>query len=210
MMTFTVTPAQLNRLRPGDIITHFDDVEIGPVTVTSHLARLDDNGPTCLPGTYPSSSTIVHIYPDTCLAEQIRVIRPGVSTPAARRSVKTKRTIDGVTFLRVGDRQWRTEDGQYEVVYGFGGYTECEENHPVRITAGVAAAARDAQGTSWARPILDAIAAGRAGYTCNAGSEHPYNVWHVWNLGGNDYADGLTAFVSFNDAAKSLASYLAR
>ncbi len=207
--TFTVTPAELDRLRPGDVITHFDEVGVGPITVTSHLARLDDYGPLCLPGRYPSTTSgLVHIYPDTCLAAEIHVTRP--HTPTARRSVKTTRTVNGVTLLRVGDKQWRTEDGQFEIVYGFGGYTQCEEDHPVRITAHLAASAREAQGTSWAQPILKAIAAGRRGYLCEAGNEHPYNMWQVWNIARNDYADDLRACDSFTDAAKALAAYLAR
>lgn len=210
MMTFTVTPAQIDRLRPGDVITHFDDVEIGPVTITSHLARLDDNGPRCLPGTYPGSTLPVHIYPDTCLAQEIRVTRPEISTPAARRSVKTRKTIAGITFLRVGDKQWRTEDGQHEIMYGFAGYTHCEEDHPARISAGVADAARQASGTSWARPILAALDAGKSGYVCEGGSEHPYSMWQVWNRGSVGVVDSIAPEETFTAAAQGLARHLAR
>lgn len=204
--TFTVTPAQLDKLRPGDIVTHFDGVDVGPITVTSHLARLDNNGPIVLPGRYPSSTLPVHIYPDTMIAETITVTRPAGPRPAGRQT----RNIDGITLVSAGGQTWRTEDGRYEITYSFGGYTECEEDHPVRITANLADAARQAQGTSWARPILAAIAAGKRGYRCPAGSEHPYDMWQVWDLKADDFAADLRACESFLDAATSLARYLNR
>lgn len=204
MSTFTVTADQLTRIRPGDRVIGIDGEPTStPITITAPIARLSGGGPMCLPGRIEGYSATVHIYPASHITESVTVDRPD---PAPARRIT--RNIDGITLVSVGERQWRTDDGRYEITYAFGGFTECEEDHPVRITAALAAAAREAQGTSWTLPILAAIAAGRPGYTCRAGTEHAYSTWQVWDLHRNNYADDLSSCESFTDAARSLARHI--
>lgn len=119
------------------------------------------------------------------------------------------RTIDGLRLVS-RDGAWWTEDSRYEIRTNYGGITECDADHPVRITSAMRVEAQAHPTRAWAQPILSAIQSGKSGYYCYEGTEHQApDTWIVWDHERNDYAGDFGSHAeSFTEAARYLARYL--
>jgi hypothetical protein len=93
-----------------------------------------------------------------------------------------------VLFHSTDSNEWITPDRRYRVWHNGDGYTECENDHVMRITREMAAQARQCPADAWSRQILSALAQGKRGYICSAGTEHALPlVWDVWDGQIDDY-----------------------
>ncbi len=208
MLTLTLTPDRLNEVQPGDRLVGLNGSALSrPLTVVGALAELP-GGVQAIALRTPHG-TPANLYPDTHVDRGVTVERDEPTAVQPRRPAV--RTFHGVRFASDGTGSWWTGDRRYEIRKGFGGLTECEADHPVRITRALAEHAHENRDTGWAQPILEAIRAGRRGFICEGGSEHSYDEWEVWDHQLSDYANGgrLNHAESFRDAADSLALFLA-
>lgn len=191
--TLVIRKSEVASLRKGDVITHIDGRQAGPFYVSGRASAeripIDSTG----------RAFEIYIYPDTNISAEITVER-------THRSVA--RTVSGMKFINIGERNWRSEDNRYSVYWQESGVTECEHDHPVKLTNDAVRQAQENRDTAWAKPILAAHADGKRGYTCKAGSEHWYHAWMVWDNVGNDYAFEIRDAESFKDAAEALVSSL--
>lgn len=110
-------------------------------------------------------------------------------------------TAAGVTLLRQEDGSYRTEDGRYELREDYDFETECEEAHPVKLTAGLIKNIQE-------RPHLYpheadwAVQHRKKGYLCPGGCMHFYGGWVVWDLERNDWKSGPTPYPSLKEAVR--------
>lgn len=202
--TLKLTPADLDQVRPGDqLIALNGSVLSRPLTVVTGLGPLPGSTTLAIQMTNPDGRP-VNLYPDTHVDQHITISRPD-----PRRAT---RTINGLRLSSDGAGSWWTSDRRYQIRTGFGGLTECETDHPVRLTPALVNQALRNRDTGWAQPILTALDGGKRGFVCPAGSEHSYDEWEVWDHHTGDYANGgaLNHAETFKDAAGDLAAFLAR
>lgn len=230
MTTLTVARDRLTEdLRPGDEITAIDD------TPLDAPLRVEDPHGQTRPGGRPAirlhnrlaSGTTWNLYPDSHVAATVTITRPTPTpaaptaepptgpaasapnaAPAQPRRVQTRRFGSLVLHNR-GRTAWATADGRHGVSHQRVGYTTCDEPHPVRISAEMAAAARAHPHRGWAYPILRALAEGKSGYACPGGQEHegPWG-WIPWS---DDAGVDMAAHAvcdTFRAAAEALAQAL--
>lgn len=215
--TVELGPDELEQIRPGDRITAINGTQLpgGPVTVTRSLSKLLDASTPSI-GIRTAHDTPANLYPDSTIDRGITLERdvPVEETAAAAALEVTpravSRTVNGVQLQYDGGAWW-TADRRYEIRKAFGGLTECENSHPVRLTPALIQHAKDNAHTTWARQILDAVWAGKRGFVCEGGSEHSYEEWQCWDHREDDYAlnRDLTHGDSWADIADSLTKAIA-
>jgi len=113
------------------------------------------------------------------------------------------RILDGVRFTRQDNGVWISEDkdGRFRIESDEDNITECENEHPVRITPAIVKSVRE-QTRLWCQAARFAVADGQRGYLCPGGQEHNYTTWHVWDDEKGDFVGGDSGFPSFTAAAK--------
>jgi hypothetical protein len=219
--TIELGPDELDQIRPGDRITAVNGILIprGPVIVTRALSVLS-TGSTPSIGIRTAHHTPANLYPDSTIDRGLTVERdvvvapqptPAPAAPAAPQPRTITRTVNGVKLHSDGQGGWFTSDRRFEIRLGYGGTTECEADHPVRLTPDLIKQAQNNPATVWAQPILEAVREGKRGYQCPGGSEHTYNAWQVWDLKRGDYAlnGDLSYCESWADAAEMLTEAIA-
>ena len=122
MGTLTFRATEVDRIRKGDRITAIDGRDVA-FTVVKPYGPLPGSEVMAIGVTMPNGRD-VNIYPDQNIAESVTIERAD-RKPATR-------TIDGVRFIKTGDKYWETEDGKYVVAYEEAGVTTCEFPHPMR------------------------------------------------------------------------------
>jgi hypothetical protein len=123
-------------------------------------------------------------------------------TPKAKR--KVTRTIDGIKWVSKGDKTWVTEDGVYTVEYVDDFETECDDEHPVKLTGWMRVSiARNPH--HWPGDARWAVRDGKRGYKCPGGQIHHYGLW----VGGATEGEPqvIVRSESFKDAAMCVATY---
>jgi hypothetical protein len=204
MLTTTIPTAQA---QVGDVITHVDGHSVGvrTLTVIATLAPVSDD-PFAPAGVKLASTTTVEhfLYPDT--TRKITVQR---DVAAPRKAVT--RTVEGVKFTRVANTRtddgfaWVSEDGRLEVGR-HEVHNPCQEAHPVRITAKLAAEVRTAlvhdHASEYATELVWAVQQRKAGYLCPGQEDHSTLAWGIWDLQADDWfgQDGPVD-VTFTQAA---------
>lgn len=196
--TIQLGPDQLDQIRPADRITAINGTPLpgGPVTVTRALSALSGTAALSI-GIRAAHGTPANLYPDSTIDRSVTVERdvvaPAPATPAAPAAAQPRtvsRTVNGIKLHSDGKGGWWTSDRRYEIRKGFGGMTECEASHPVRLTPELVQHARDNNAAAWAQPILWAAHNGKRGFICQGGSEHSYEEWACWDYRADDYALG--------------------
>jgi hypothetical protein len=121
----------------------------------------------------------------------------------------TRRTFEGITFIKQDDGSWQTEDGEWTIGYVDDFETECDAPHPVKISAETRAAfwadSEWDRNTKWDFDIATAIRDGKKGYYCEGGKPHFYALWVAGDTGGSDVVNREEAFV---DSARHLARFI--
>lgn len=120
------------------------------------------------------------------------------------------RTFDGIKFVNQGDKRWLTEDGKWEVSYVDDFETECDAEHPMRITAAHRRewnAMSDYERTDFAlrnRDLAYALRNYKSGYLCPGNSTHFYGLWVAGAV------EGDPEVVNREDTFTASADHLAR
>jgi hypothetical protein len=200
--TITVTADQLATLRRGDRVVRWNDNAMAHTVKAPYGPVYEGSKVNAVGLVNDSNGVAANLYADTLGDAVLTVERPR-PRPAVR-------VVDGLRLVSAGDHTWVTADNRYVVRYGYGGVTECETDHPVKLTPALVKIANEMSNTTWAQPILDAVRNGQRGFICPAGSEHAYDCWQVWDNETDDYADGLSYAESFDDASRNLAALVAR
>lgn len=212
--TVELGPHELDKIRPGDRITAINGTRLpgGPVTVTRALSKLVDAAAPSI-GIRTAHNTPANLYPDSTIDRGITLERDvPVEEAAAAPALEVKpravtRTVNGIQ-LHHADGGWWTADRRYEIRKAFGGLTECENSHPVRLTPALVTHAQASSHTTWARQILDAVSQGKRGFICEGGSEHSYEEWQCWDHRADDYA--LNRDLSHGDSWMDIADTLTK
>lgn len=209
MAVITLTPDQLDQLRPGDRLTHINGADLlRALTVVAKLAPMPNRSGTLAVEMRTPQGTPAHLYPDTHVDTSVTIERDEPAPARPRRPRVASRRVAGLTFTSDGHGSWFTDDRRYEISRQIAGWTECEQDHPVKITPALLARARENRGTGWAQHILTAAGQGRSGYLCPAGTEHAYERWLTFDHRTRDLTDGGYAD-SFTEAAENLSLLIA-
>jgi hypothetical protein len=192
----------LAEVREGDLIAALDDVNLGVQNEVTEVVGLTPEG-TLHIKVWQDPTWITS--PDRYLsASEVTVIRE-VKAPR-----KATRTIKGIKWVSQGDRRWLSEDGQWTVEYVDDFETECEHEHPVKITRQMReaffAASEWDQDHRWDWKVAMAIREGRKGYMCYGGEVHFYGLWVAGAVTGEP--EVIIRDDTFEGAASAVARHI--
>lgn len=127
---------------------------------------------------------------------------------------KATRIFHGVRFVHQDDGSWLTEDGQFVVALEDGFMTDCEDEHPVRITqdmkdrfnADLARIGDNATMSRWGITPYLAIKQGKKGFMCPGGEDHTYSLWVAGAVKGEP--EVVNREETFTASAKHLAQFI--
>lgn len=173
MTTLTLTRDQLGQLRKGDKVTAIDGRAV-EYTVAAKLAPIHHGGPLAVALHLAGRVEPVNLYPDTHMADVVTVERKEPRT--------VLRHFGDLTLVKHGDRDWRSEDGRWQIAYEEAGVSDCHSPHP--ISAG----------------------RGRTGGYCPGHESHYYSMWCGGLVGNKD--DVLLYGDTLAEVANALADHL--
>lgn len=218
MTALTIPGRRLRDLvRPGDRIVAIDGSAKEPPLIV-HGDPFQRAGAIRLVNPL-GTATVWNLYPDTQVRDEVVVERdePERTTPEplpaelpanSPHRLAVRSLPGGVRLLSDGDGFWASDDGRWQVHVNDGYLTECENPHPVRLTAALAKAVRE-NPNLFPEEAQEAVWGVRPGYRCPGGHEHSYSLWVVWDETRGDYLGGdAGGFTTFTDAYRALVRHL--
>lgn len=124
MATIEISKRDIGKIRKNDRIIAIDGRSV-EFRVVAPLHTLPSSAVEAIGCTLPNGRE-ANIYPNDHIERSVTIVRADRKPPT--------RTIDGITFVSVGEKHWETTvDGvTYAVAYEEAGVTECDNPHPMK------------------------------------------------------------------------------